>query len=119
MRANELVFFKDLLLRQRADILNKADAFKEEAKMGKDYQGDEGDLAVSELNISLSLRLQERQAQLLSKVDRALAKIDVGSFGLCEICEEPLNVNRLRARPVANLCIACKEEQEKKERVFA
>jgi DnaK suppressor protein len=119
MKAKDLVFFKDLLLKQRADILNKADAFKEEAKLAKDYQGDEGDLAVSELSVSLTLRLQERQAQLLSKVDRALAKIDDGSFGLCEQCEEPLNVNRLKARPVASLCIACKEEQENKERVFA
>ncbi len=119
MKSKDFAFFKDLLLQQRADILNKADAFKEEAKHNPEHQGDEGDLAVSELNLSLSLRLQERQAQLLSKVDRALAKIEDGSFGLCEVCEEPLNFNRLKAHPVANLCIACKEEQENKERVFA
>jgi len=118
MDSKELSFFKNLLLNQRAEILNKANLFKEEAKQGE-VQGDEGDLAVSELSLSLSLRLQERQAQLLSKVDRALAKIDNGRFGLCEICEEPLQRSRLIARPVANLCIACKEEQENRERVFA
>ncbi len=118
MKAKELAFFKDLLIQQRADILNKANAFKEEAKQG-DVQGDEGDLAVSELSLSLTLRLQERQAQLLSKVDRALAKIEEGTFGLCESCEEPLLLGRLKARPVASLCIACKEDQENKERVFA
>ena len=118
MKAKELAFFKNLLIQQRSDILNKADAFKEEAKQG-DVQGDEGDLAVSELNLSLTLRLQERQAHLLSKVDRALAKIEEGTFGLCEGCEEPLLLGRLKARPVANLCISCKEEQENRERVFA
>ena len=118
MDMKQLAFFKDLLLQQRSEILNKADSFKEEAKESP-TQGDEGDLAVSELNLALSLRLQERQAQLLSKVDRALAKIEEGTFGLCETCEEPLHVNRLLARPVATLCIACKEEQENKERVFA
>lgn len=119
MKAKDLQFFKDLLLSQRAEILNKADAFKSESVIESTGQGDEGDLAVSELSLSLTLRLQERQAQLLQKVDRALAKIEEGSFGLCEQCEEPLNINRLKARPVATLCIACKEEQESKERVFA
>lgn len=119
MKAKDLQFFKELLLQQRAEILNKADAFKAESAIESSSQGDEGDLAVSELSLSLTLRLQERQTQLLQKIDRALGKIEEGSFGLCEQCEEPLNINRLKARPVANLCIACKEEQESKERVFA
>lgn len=120
MKTKDLGFFKELLLNQRSEILNKADAFKAESALGQEPAGgDEGDMAVSELNLSLTLRLQERQAHLLQKVDRALAKIEEGSFGLCEVCEEPLNINRLRARPVANLCIACKEEQESRERVFA
>ncbi len=118
MEAKQLAFFRDLLIQQRSEILNKADSFKEEAKESP-VQGDEGDLAVSELNLALNLRLQERQAQLLSKVDRALGKIEEGTFGLCETCEESLHINRLLARPVATLCIACKEEQENKERVFA
>ena len=119
MKASDTQFFKDLLLTQRAEILNKADAFRSDAGIGTLGQGDEGDLAVSELNLSMTLRLQERQAHLLQKVDRALGKIEEGSFGLCEQCDEPLNMARLRARPVATLCIACKEEQENRERVFA
>lgn len=119
MKAKDLAFFKELLLQQRSEILNKADGFKAEHQIESDGPGDEGDLAVTEVTLSLTLRLQERQAQLLQKVDRALAKIDEGSFGLCECCEEPLNINRLKARPVANLCIACKEDEESRERVFA
>jgi DnaK suppressor protein len=119
MTGNELQSFKDLLLNQRAEILNKADAFKTASSMESTGQGDEGDQAVSELSLAMALRLQERQTQLLQKIDRALGKIEEGSFGLCEQCEEQLNINRLRARPVATLCISCKEEQESKERVFA
>ncbi len=119
MTLKEMTFFKKLLIQQRSEILNKADAFKYDKTLENDGQGDEGDLASIELSLSLSLRLQERQVHLLEKVDRALSKIEEGSFGLCEGCEEPLNINRLKARPVANLCIACKEEQESKERVFA
>jgi DnaK suppressor protein len=119
MKSADLRFFKELLIKQRSEILNKADSFKHDSIMESSAQGDEGDLAVSELSLSISLRLQERQAHLLQKIDRALGKIEEGSFGLCEQCEEELNINRLKARPVATLCISCKEEQENKERVFA
>lgn len=119
MTAKDLQFFRQLLLQQRAEILNKANAFKAESSIESTAQGDEGDLAVSEVTLSLTLRLQERQTQMLQKIDHTLAKIEEGSFGLCEQCEEPLNINRLKARPIANLCVACKEEQESKERVFA
>jgi len=119
MDAKDLQFFKELLLSQRAELLNKADAFKSDSAINSLGQGDEGDLAVSEQSLSMTLRLQERQAHLLQKIDRALAKIEDGTFGLCEQCEEELNPARLRARPVATLCIACKEEQENRERIFA
>lgn len=119
MTAKDLKFFRELLLFQRGEILNKNDSFKGESVIESTGQGDEGDLAVSELSLSMTLRLQERQTQLLMKIDHALGKIEEGSFGLCEQCEEALNINRLRARPVATLCISCKEEQESKERIFA
>ena len=119
MNAKDIMIFKELLLTQRVEILNKADSFKSESAITSMGQGDEGDLAVSELNLSVTLRLQERQAHLLQKIDRALGKIEEGTFGLCEQCEEPLNIARLKARPVATLCIACKEEQENRERIFA
>jgi len=119
MNARDLQFFRDLLLTQRAEILNKADVFKSESGIESTGQGDEGDLAVTELSLSLNLRLQERQTQLLQKIDRALGKIEESTFGLCEQCDEMVNFARLKARPVATLCVACKEEQESKERVFA
>jgi len=119
MREDDFEFFKSLLLKQRSELINKADLFKEESLSEKVSHGDEGDVAASEFNLNLHLRLQERQVQLLQKVDHALGKIESKRFGLCEICEEPLSINRLRARPVASLCIACKEEQENKERSFA
>ena len=44
-------------------------------------------------------------------------RIDSGSFGICEVCEEDISEARLKARPVTTLCIDCKMEQEKKERI--
>ena len=119
MDSKELVFFKDLLLQQRSEILNKADSFKSESLVKSVEPGDEGDLASGEYSMAMNLRLHERQHILLHKIDKALSRIDSGSFGLGESCEEPMSSKRLLARPVATLCISCKEDQESRERFFA
>ena len=67
----------------------------------------------------MARRLCDRDRLYIQKVEIALAKISTGSYGVCEVCEEPIEVKRLEARPVATLCIACKEEQEHKEKVFS
>ena len=46
----------------------------------------------------------------------ALERIELGEYGECESCGETIGVKRLMARPVADLCIDCKSEQEKLER---
>jgi len=61
-------------------------------------------------------RLREREQGLLAKIDAALEKIDEGEYGDCVNCGEDIGVKRLKARPVAELCIDCKSEQEKLER---
>jgi DnaK suppressor protein len=118
-RERTLQTLKELLLSQRSDLLNKSDSATEPSTFEGAAQGDEIDLAVSEVTLSMTLRLKERQAQQLQKIDRALSKMDEGTFGLCEQCEEHMSLNRLMAWPVATLCLACKEEQESQDRVFA
>ncbi len=54
----------------------------------------------------------------MSKIDKALAKIEDGSFGICEDCEEQIHSKRLEARPETTLCIKCKEEEEREEQQF-
>ncbi len=77
---------------------------------------DEIDTASSEINLQFTGRLREREQGLLAKIDTALQKIEEGEFGECVSCGEDIGVKRLRARPVAELCIDCKAEQEKLER---
>ena len=77
---------------------------------------DEMDTASSEVNLQFTGRLREREQGLLSKIDAALEKIDAGEYGECTSCGEDIGVKRLKARPVAELCIECKSEQEKIER---
>ncbi|MEZ4363947.1 MAG: TraR/DksA C4-type zinc finger protein [Kofleriaceae bacterium] len=79
---------------------------------------DEMDLASSEYIQSFEFRLRGREKILLVKLDLALKKIEDGSFGICELCEEPIGRKRLEARPETSLCIRCKEEQEREERTL-
>ncbi|MDX9999858.1 MAG: TraR/DksA C4-type zinc finger protein, partial [Polyangia bacterium] len=53
------------------------------------------------------------------KIDQALARIEDGTFGICEECEEEINAKRLEARPETTMCIKCKEAQERKEKALA
>ena len=84
--------------------------------LGIESSCDEMDIASSEVSLQFAGRLREREHGLLSKVDAALQKIENGEYGECMNCGEQIGVARLKARPVAELCIECKSEQEKLER---
>ena len=111
--------FKAMLQEKRQQIVDNARAtLAEGMTLDADDLPDEMDLASSEYLQSFTLRLRGREKFLLEKVERALEKIEEGSFGQCEECDEDIAVKRLEARPETNLCIRCKEEQERVERAF-
>jgi len=120
MDAKTQMKYKKLLLEEKQRILNNSkNALKNELALSPDDLPDETDLAASEINQNLVFKLRDRERQLLSKIDEALARIEEGTFGTCTDCEEPIEVRRLEARPVSDLCIACKERQEHKEKIYA
>jgi DnaK suppressor protein len=90
----------------------------EESNFDTDDLPDEIDLASSEYAQSMVFRLRDREKFLLKKIEMALKRIEDGTFGVCERCEEEIAAKRLEARPVTTLCIRCKEEQEKKEKSY-
>jgi len=120
MNKKEIKKFQDLLLAERSSIVRKANkTLAEEATLDTNELPDEIDQASAEYSQSFTFRLRDREKYYLSKIDKALKKIDAGSFGICEACEEPISPKRLEARPVTTLCIRCKEEQEMEERSYA
>jgi len=120
MDAKTLARFRKVLLEDKQRIMNNSkNALKNELQMSQDDLPDETDLAASEINQNLIFKLRDRERQLLVKIDEALARMDEGHFGTCEDCEEPIEPRRLEARPVSTLCIACKEKQEHREKIYA
>ena len=115
----DLKRFKKTLEDSRKALLESArKTMEEQSNFDTDDLPDEIDQASSEYAQSMVFRLRDREKFLLKKIEKALARIEDGSFGMCERCEEPIQLKRLDARPVTTLCIRCKEEQEKKEQSY-
>lgn len=116
----QLEKFKSLLGEKRRRLLEQAhETLENEMVLSADDRFDEVDQASSEYMQAFSFRLRGRERHLLNKIELALRKIDDGTYGVCEECEEPISTKRLEARPEAPLCIQCKEAQEKEEAVYA
>lgn len=119
LKKKDLEKFSGRLKEEKAKILNNALKSKEDLAVNQEDLADEVDLASADLNQNMMLRLRDRERQLLHKIEVALAKIERGTFGYCDICQEPIEMKRLEARPIAELCIQCKEAQERNEKIYA
>ena len=120
MEAKTLAKFRKALLEEKQRILNNSkNAVKHELALSPDDMPDETDQAANEIALNLVFKLRDRERQLLTKISEALQRMDEGTFGTCEDCEEPIEPRRLEARPVSTLCIACKEKQEHREKIYA
>jgi len=111
--------FKTMLETKREEILRKAkQTLSEDMALDANDLPDEMDLASSEYLQSFTFRLRGREKSFLDKIEKALIKIEDGSFGKCEECEEEISIKRLEARPETTLCIRCKEDQERVEKDY-
>ena len=77
------------------------------------------DQASSQTEKTVEMRTLNRQIKLLSKIDKAIKKIDNNTYGYCEETGEPIGLKRLIARPIATLSIEAQEKHEKNEKIFA
>ena len=119
MNKTQLKKFKTLLTEKRDEIIKKAkQTLEEDMTLDANDLPDEMDLASSEYLQSFTFRLRGREKAFLDKIQKALLKIDDGSFGTCEQCGEEIQIKRLEARPETTLCIRCKEDQERMEKAY-
>jgi DnaK suppressor protein len=80
----------------------------------KDAGDDPADAGSSAYERELELALTQNARQLLEQGDRALARIDAGTYGVCESCGRAIGKARLQAFPRATLCVACKQREERR-----
>ncbi len=77
--------------------------------------GDQMDLFAQERERMKLLKFRKRNWYYLQKIKKSLRKIEDGEYGFCEECGAKISKERLKARPTADFCIHCKEDQENRE----
>jgi DnaK suppressor protein len=75
--------------------------------------GDEGDRADTERTHEISVLLSLRDKEKLLAIEEALEKVREGTYGVCEECGDEIGPGRLKAMPLARLCVPCKSRREK------
>ena len=117
MNAAQLDFFRQKLQTLKNDILKNASETTEHLRENI-LVPDPADRATIEEEHALELRTRDRERKLLKKVEQALARIESGDYGWCEETGEPIGLNRLIARPTANLSLEAQERRELRQKLF-
>src|SRR4051812_1516157 len=116
MNAEKLEYFKGILHEEMRALRQEAEKTVSEMTADTTNFPDPNDRATQESDRNFELRIRDRERRLLNKIKEALERLDAGTFGVCEKCEEEIGEARLKARPVTTLCIDCKIEEERKEK---
>jgi DnaK suppressor protein len=105
---------KALLLHMRKELLQEvSQSMRAESDHLKHDIGDFYDHASSDRDRELALMLADREREKLTYVDDALKRIDLGTYGICESCDEEIDKDRLLAMPFTKLCLSCQEDLER------
>jgi DnaK suppressor protein len=115
----ELAQVHDRLAAEAAEL--RADIGKAESDIAdrlSDAVGDAGDdqadVGAKTFEREHELALAHNSRELLEQNERALARIEAGTYGICESCGEPIGKARLQAFPRATLCVTCKQREERR-----
>lgn len=117
MNKKQVEFFKAILNRQIDKLLHHADHMMSEMSFQSSQESESMDRASADTDQSLKLKIRSRESLLIQKIQQALERIEIGSYGICESCGEDISILRLKARPVTAKCIPCKEEEERIEKL--
>jgi len=118
MNSKQLDYFKSMLLSWKEDLLQESSNTLDNLKEESSNKPDNADRASIESERSLELRTRDRERKLLNKINKALRKIDDGTYGYCEETNKPISIARLKARPIATLSLEAQEMHEKFEKIY-
>jgi DnaK suppressor protein len=101
---DQLEKLKQILIKERNDILNELLDDENILNGTMDYVGDSGELAFDNLDKDLVSKISTRQKETLRKIEKALKKIEEGTYGVCEIGGKPISYQRLEILPYTTVC---------------
>jgi len=106
----ELLFFKKELEKKQKKILTYLKNREQELSTNNSCDlRDEGDHAIFAADNSTNNAILREQHKMLNQINRSLKRINLGTYGICNLCEETINIERLKVTLFAEQCITCKE----------
>lgn len=114
MNKKDLANFKKILTDEREKIITSiSNSNTELSDLRESGASDEFDVASINTDQIISQAINEQQAKNLGEINWALSKIDNGKYGICEMCDDEISIERLKIKPHARFCIICSEMLEK------
>ena len=102
-------------VRLRGELDHSARELQDLLRDGVDGAGnDQADVGSKGLERDAEMSLAANQRELLMQTEKALDRLEKGSYGQCEVCGEAIGKNRLMAFPRATLCMTCKQREERR-----
>ena len=119
MCPQQLAYFYHLLTAQKEELLQDSDSVLNAVRLADKTEsvgvGDDSDNATFEQEITMNLRMSERDNNLLKKINAALERIENGTYGYSIVSGEEIGLSRMLARPLATMTIEEQEEYEKRK----
>lgn len=113
-RREALLRLHKSLLARRGDLLKKlAGEWADLRGFGSTHSGDTADVAFESGSDEMASQLAELDARELVQIERAMAKLKQGTYGICEGCGNKIGVARLNVLPYTTFCIDCQREAER------
>ncbi|MDR3163035.1 MAG: RNA polymerase-binding protein DksA [Helicobacteraceae bacterium] len=114
MRSREFDRLVKILNERRAQIIyNVQESEKALEEVVHAEANDDGDIAALNADATIDYAIKEQQLDELGEIENALSKAVNGAYGICEMCGEPIGIERMRIKPHARYCIVCREAFEK------
>lgn len=118
MNENELAYFEALILRKRAEVQEELEALMQTIRDLRENNDDDassmahhmGDLGSKEESMDLTYRLIQRHQKFIRELNRALARIENGTYGICRATGLPIEKGRLEFAPHTRYSIAAKNQ---------
>jgi len=114
LNATELEYFKNALEERKVKIeANLSSTSVEMNEMRRNELKDEGDHAAMSLETAVDNAILGQQSKELAEIELALDRIKNNLYGVCEMCSDDINIERLKVKNFARYCITCREVIEK------
>ncbi|GAB4363892.1 MAG: hypothetical protein Kow0042_02070 [Calditrichia bacterium] len=122
MDQEKLEYFKEILVKKRKEVLDRIAHLREvamesPAQTGNNsgysfHMADQGTDAMEREKAFLFL---SREEKYLQQIDRSLHAIELGEYGICRVCEKPIDEERLKAVPTTRICVPCKQAESRRK----